>query len=126
MRAWLGQLERELLRRDPMAVVKLAESFIESDATFFDRTDDSSGCIGDAIRAACRLWLQAAASREVPPDMWPARLFRLYATDQYGAREPLLAYADLLLPESQLREMVAGIERDLDSPPTPATMAQSG
>ena len=120
LRAWLGQLERELLRRDPMAVVKLAESFIESDATFFDRTDDSSGCIGDAIHAACRLWLQAATSREVPPDMWPARLFRLYATDQYGAREPLLAYADLLLPESQLREMVAGIERDLDSPPTPA------
>ena len=53
--AWLSQIERELLPRDPMAVVSLAESFIESDAIFFERADDSSGCIGDAMRAACRL-----------------------------------------------------------------------
>jgi len=50
--------------------------------------------------------------------LWPARLFTLYAADQKGAREPLLAYADLLLPEPQLREMVTGIERDLDNSPT--------
>jgi hypothetical protein len=118
--AWLSQLERELLPRDPMAVVTLAESFIESDAIFFERADDSSGCIGDAMRAACRLWLHAAARCEVPTDMWPTRLFRLFAADQYGAREPLLVYADLLLPEPQLREMAAGIEKDLDSSPTPS------
>jgi hypothetical protein len=117
--AWLSQLERELLPRDPMAVVTLAESFIESDAIFFERADDSSGCIGDAMRAACRLWLQAAAHCEVPTDTWPARLLKLFAADQYGAREPLLAYANLLLSEPQLREMAAGIEEDLDSPPTP-------
>jgi len=101
-----------------MAVVTLAESFIDSDAIFFERADDSSGCIGDVMRAACRLCLQAAARCEVPPDMWPARLFTLFAADQYGAREPLLAYADLLLPEPQRREMVTGIERDLDNSPT--------
>ena len=118
--ACLGQLERELLPRDPMAVVRLAESFIDSDAIFFERVDDSSGCIGDVMRAACRLWLKAAAVCEVPADTWPARLFRLFAADEYGAREPLLAYAELLLSEPQLREMVAGIERDLDSSPTPS------
>ena len=118
LNVWLGQLDRELLPRDPMAVVTLAESFIESDAIFFERADDSSGCIGDAIRAACRLWLQAAARSEASIDMWPARLFRLFGADQYGAREPLLAYADLLLPEPQLLVMVAGIERNLDSSPT--------
>ena len=118
--AWLGQLERELLPRDPMAVVRLAESFIDSDAIFFERVDDSSGCIGDVMRAACRLWLKAAARCDVPPDTWPARLFTLFAADQYGAREPLLAYAELLLSEPQLREMVAGIERDLDNSPTPS------
>ena len=118
--AWLSQLERELLPRDPLAVVTLAESFIESDVIFFERADDSSGCIGDAMRAACRLWLQAAARCEAPTDMWPSRLLRLFAADQYGAREPLLAYADLLLPEPQLRDMAAGIERGLDSSPTPS------
>jgi hypothetical protein len=118
--AWLGQLDRELLPRDPMAVVSLAESFIESDADFFERADDSSGCIGDAMRAACRLWLQAAARCEVPAGMWPSRLLGLFAGDQYGARESLLAHADLLLPEPQLRVMVAEIERDLDRSPTPS------
>lgn len=118
--AWLSQIERELLPRDPMAVVSLAESFIESDVIFFERADDSSGCIGDAMRAACRLWLQAAARCEVLADTWPARLFTLFAADRYGAREPLLSYADLLLREPQLREMVAGIETDLDSAPTPS------
>ena len=103
-----------------MAVVTLAESFIESDAIFLERADDSSSCIGDAMCAACRLWLQAAARCEVPTDTWPARLFTLFGADQYGAREPLLAYANLLLPEPQLREMMAGIEKDLDSPPTPS------
>jgi hypothetical protein len=120
LEAWLSQLERELLPRDPMAVVTLVESFIESDAIFFERADDSSGCIDDEMRAACRLWLQAATRCEVPTDTWPARLFRLFAGDQYGAREPLLAYAELLLPAPQLREMVAGIEKNLDSPPTPS------
>ena len=80
----------------------------------------SSGCIGDVMRAACRLWLKAAARCDVPPDTWPARLFTLFAADQYGAREPLLAYAELLLSEPQLRELVAGIERDLDNSPTPS------
>jgi hypothetical protein len=118
--AWLSQLERELLPRDPMAVVTLAESFIESDVIFYERADDSSGCIGDTMRAACRLWLQAAARCGVPTDMWPARLFRLFAADKYGAREPLLAYADLLLPEPELREMVTGIENDLDATTAPS------
>ena len=118
--AWLSQLERELLPRDPMAVVTLAESFIESDAFFFERADDSSGCIGDAMRGACKLWLQAAARCEVTTDMWPARLFRLFAADQYGAREPLLAYANLLMSEPQLRELATEIERDLDGAPAPS------
>ena len=56
----------------------------------------------------------------MPADTWPVRLFPLFASDQYGAREPLLSYADLLLPEPQLREMVARIESDLDSAPTPS------
>jgi len=118
--AWLSQLERELLPRDPMAVVTLAESFIESDVVFFERADDSSGCIGDAMRGACKLWLQAAARCEVTTDMWPARLFRLFAADQYGAREPLLAYANLLMSEPQLRELATEIERDLDGAPAPS------
>ena len=103
-----------------MAVVALAETFIESDGTFFERADDSSGAIGGVSRTACLLWLQAAARCETPPDAWPARLRRLSAADRYGAREPLLLHADILLSEPQLREMVAELEREADGESTPS------
>src|SRR5947199_9528702 len=55
LESWIGQVERELMPSDPAAALALAESFIESDAVFFDRADDSDGVIGDAVRAGCRL-----------------------------------------------------------------------
>jgi hypothetical protein len=64
---------RELLPRDPSAALALFEAFNEADAAWFDRADDSDGMIGDAVRAACRHWLQAAARCETPPDGWVAR-----------------------------------------------------
>jgi len=48
------------LPKDPAAALALFESFIEADVAFFEHADDSDGCIGDAVRAACRHWLQAA------------------------------------------------------------------
>lgn len=122
----MTQIERELLPRDPMAAVDLAEAFIESDAKFFDRADDSSGCIGSAMRTACLLWLEAAARCEAPPAQWPARLRRPFEGDRYGAREPLLQHANLLLSEQQLRELVTGFERDLQADPNPAGTISSG
>ena len=73
---WLDQVARELLPKDPPAALSLFEAFIEADAAWFDRADDSDGVIGDAVRAACRQWMQAAARCETPPDVWPERLLR--------------------------------------------------
>ena len=103
---WLGQVERELLPRDPAAALELAEAFIESDADFFNRADDSDGVIGDAIRAGCRLWLKAAALCESPADTWPGRLDALACADEYGPREALYRHADDLLDEPALRCLV--------------------
>lgn len=114
---WLNQVERELLPKDPMATVALAEAFIELDDHIFNRADDSSGSIGSAMRSACRLWLQAAARCETPAEEWPARLRHLYDACRYGAREPLLLHANLLLSEAQMRALVAELERELDSAP---------
>ena len=66
LEGWLGQIERELVPHDPAAALALAESFIESDAKFFERADDSDGAIGDAVREACRLWLRAAVLCKPP------------------------------------------------------------
>ena len=110
LEAWLDQVARELAAKDPPAAVALFESFIESDASWFDRADDSDGCIGDAVRAACRHWLTAAALCETPADVWPERLMKLVAADEYSARDELLRRADLLLDESALAGLVALFE----------------
>jgi hypothetical protein len=115
VQAWLTQIERELLPKDPMAALELAEAFIESDDKIFNRADDSGGSIGSAMRSACLLWLQAAARCESPAEAWPARLRRLSDGDRYGAREPLLLDAQLLLSEPQLRELVAAYEREANA-----------
>ncbi len=93
LETWLGQIEAELLPLDPPAALDLFEAFIESDAKFFERADDSDGAIGGAIEAGCRLWLRAAAACESPPDEWPVRLDALASGDEYGARESLQATA---------------------------------
>ena len=112
--AWLGQVERELLPREPALALELFEALIASDGKFFERADDSDGCIGDAIRSACRLWLQAAAKCEAPASGWTARIRQLVDADAYGAREPLLSNANLLLDEPALRALVAQFEAELD------------
>lgn len=124
---WLDQVARELLPKDPPAALALFEAFIEADAAWFDRADDSGGVIGDAVRTACRHWQQAAARCETPRDVGAERLLKLYEADQYGARDELLRSAGLLLDESAQRGLVARLELQLaqamdaspreDSPP---------
>lgn len=114
---WLEQVARELLPKDPAAARALFEAFIEADASWFDRADDSDGVIGDAVRAACRHWLQAAAQSKAPPGGWPERLLKLYEDDQYGAREELLRRADLLLDTSAQRGLVDRFESRLSHMP---------
>lgn len=105
LEAWLDQIARELVPKDPPAAVSLFENFIEADASWFERADDSDGSIGDAVRSACRHWLEAAARCETPPSVWRERLMALADADEYGAREALLRHADLLLQKSALTEM---------------------
>ncbi|HJV71273.1 DUF6880 family protein [Ideonella sp.] len=110
LQAWLDQVARELAPKDPAAAVALFEAFIEADASWFERADDSDGAVGDAVRAACRHWLQAAALCETPAHVWPERLMKLVLADEYGAREELLRRADLLLSQPALRELVASLQ----------------
>jgi hypothetical protein len=114
LQAWLEQVEHELMPQDPAEALALAEAFIQGDEVFFNRADDSSGVVGDAIRTACVLWLKAASRCESPASAWPDRITTLVAADQYGAREELLRRSDLLLSEDSLRGLVSSCEAQLD------------
>ena len=113
LEGWLEQVARELLPKDPPAALALFEAFIEADAAWFDHADDSSGRIGDAVRAACGHWLRAAAHCETPREAWPERLLTLYLADQYGARDDLLRHAAVLLDEPAQRALVERLESKL-------------
>lgn len=115
LESWLSQVADELAPNDPAAAVALFESFIEADSTWFEHADDSDGAIGDAMRAACLLWLQTAAVCETPAEVWPERLMALFLADQYGGREDLLRRADLLLTEAALRSLVMMFEARMAS-----------
>lgn len=99
---WLEQVERELIATDPSAVLGLAETFIEADADFFERVDDSYGDIGQAMEAACGLWLRAASRCETPAGGWLLRLMKLLSQDNYGGRHALLRDAGQLLDQSDV------------------------
>ncbi len=115
LEGWLEQVERELCPKDPPAALALFQAFIEADASWFERADDSDGVIGDAVRSACQYWLRAAARCETPVSVWPDRLLALYLADQYGARGELLRNAGLLLDEAAQRELVAKLDAQLSA-----------
>lgn len=99
---WLEQVERELTAIDPGAVLGLSEAFIEADADFFERVDDSYGDIGRAMEAACGLWLRAAARCETPAGGWLPRLKKLLSQDNYGGRHALFRDAGQLLDQTDV------------------------
>jgi hypothetical protein len=113
LQEWLDQIERELLPVQPALALELYEAFIGSDRHFFEGADDSDGVIGDAIRSACSLWLRAAKSSATETD-WIERVYDLASGDEYGAREPLLQQANILLDEPALRALAGRFERELD------------
>lgn len=115
LEGWLGQVERELCPKNAPAALALFQAFIEADASWFERADDSDGVIGDAVRVACRHWLRAAARCETSASVWPDRLLTLYLADQYGARGELLSNAGLLLDEAAQRELVAKLDAQLSA-----------
>jgi len=110
LEAWLDQVARELMPKAPPTALELFQAFIEADAVFFELADDSDGAVGDAVRSACRYWLQAASRCETPPGEWPGRVIDLFAADAYGARVELLRRADVLFDEAGLRDLVSLFE----------------
>ncbi len=109
-------VRKDVLPRDPEKAIVLAEKLFGLDQVIFERADDSNSVIGYEIREACVLWLDAAAAVRArsasPRKDWPAILYELYQSNDYGVREPLLEEAHRLLREEELRALAARFEAD--------------
>ena len=112
----VDDIRTDVLPRDPEKAAALAEKLFLLDMVIFDRADDSDGYIGDELRAACVLFLDATAALRAKradsgPD-WAARVYDLYRQNDYGVREPLLEQAHRLLREDELRALASRFEED--------------
>lgn len=112
---WLEQVRRELLPKDPAAALALFEAFIECDSTFFERSDDSDGCIGTTFRSAAMHWLEAAAACHRSAGEWLDRIDALVGSDGYGIRGELLRQANILLDEPTLRALAVRYQQRMDA-----------
>lgn len=92
--------------RDPKEGTELVLTFMRCDSSVFNRCDDSSGIIGDIFRyRATDLFVKFAAVLD--DNKWLAdRLFNMLMQDDYGVRDSMLAIADQILPEIEIRKLV--------------------
>ncbi|MEW6049724.1 MAG: DUF6880 family protein [Candidatus Zixiibacteriota bacterium] len=91
---------------NPRQGVELVAAFIRADNAVLGRADDSDGSIGDVYRIfACDSFIRHASQCEDKEWLYTV-LLKLYANDEYGVRNSLIASAAGFLPESFLRRMV--------------------
>ncbi|MFZ0498108.1 MAG: DUF6880 family protein [Steroidobacteraceae bacterium] len=111
-----ADIQTDVLSQDPEKAAVLAEKLFCLDQVIFERADDSDGRIGDELREACVLWLDAAAAvramKAGAGTDWPTVLYEFYQANDYGIREPLLEEGQRLLSEEELRALAAGLEND--------------
>jgi hypothetical protein len=108
-----ADIRTDVLPRDAEKAVAIAGKLFCLDQVIFERADDSGGSIGYELRAACVLWLDAAAAvRATNPAEadWPTILYELYQANDHGVREPLLEQAHRLLREEELRALARRFE----------------
>lgn len=100
----LNDIEQNI--NNPKDGTELVLSFIKCDSSVFNRCDDSSGTIGEIFRYGATDLLIQFASRLDDKSWLADRLFKMMLQDDYGVRDSMLAFADQILPESEIRKLV--------------------
>jgi hypothetical protein len=99
-------LDIDTLSESPRQSIELVAAFIQTDNAVLGRADDSNGSIGDVYRVfACDSFVCHASQCEDKEWLYNVVL-KLYAEDEYGVRDSVIANAAEFLPESYLRRMV--------------------
>ena len=103
---------------DPKTGLGLVGEFFSCDRAIFERSDDSSGLIGDVFRFDARNLFVTYASRCTDKGFVCDLLLRLYEHDDYGVRTELVAKASDFLPQKEMRALAAEFwERAKGEPP---------
>lgn len=109
--AFALKLERLLedidtLAESPRQGVELVAAFIQTDSAVLGRADDSNASIGDVYRIFAGDAFVSHASQCEDKEWVYNIVLKLYAKDEYGVRDSIIANSANFLPESLLRRMV--------------------
>ncbi len=85
--------------------------FYESDSSFFEMADDSSGHIGSVFHEAIDIFVKYAAQIS-DKKMIIQRVLGLLKDDGYGVRDNLIKEADKFLSEAELRDLFLHLEAE--------------
>ena len=92
---------------DPKTGLGLVGDFFACDGAIFERSDDSSGLIGDVFRYDARNLFVTYAAGCTDKSFVCDLLLRLYEHDDYGVRTELVAKVSEFLPQKEMRTLVA-------------------
>ena len=103
---------------EPRTGLELVGEFFACDGAIFERSDDSSGLIGDVFRYDALNLFVTYASRCTDKSFVCDLLLRLYEHDDYGVRTELVAKVSEFLPEKEMRALASEFwERAKGEPP---------
>ncbi|MEW5797013.1 MAG: DUF6880 family protein [Candidatus Zixiibacteriota bacterium] len=98
--------EIDSIAESPRQGVELVTAFMQTDNAVLGRADDSNGSIGDVYRIfACDSFIRHASQCEDKEWLYNVVL-KLYADDENGVHDSIIANSANFLPESYLRRMV--------------------
>ncbi len=95
---------------EPLSGIKLLSAFYESDNTFFEMCDDSSGNIGDVFRYNAKELFVNYASRCTDKEKIADIILKLNLKDNYGIRDTLVDCVAEFLPKPVIRTMISVLQ----------------
>lgn len=104
LRQLLIDLEKSV--KEPCAGVELVGRFFETDASIFNRCDDSNGEVGDVFCVSATNLFISFANRCANKQLIADLVIKLNEDDGYGVRDSLFKHASEYLPEATLRDMI--------------------
>lgn len=99
---------------DPVTGVELVAAFYEADSTIFEMCDDSSGNIGDVFRYDAKELFADYASRCKDKEKIAEIILKVNQKDNYGIRDTLIDCAGNYLPEPDIRNVIATLQKRAD------------
>lgn len=113
----LSKIDDYLTRQAPNLALKLCKRFIEIDEKFFERIDDSNGCLGSFYYDVFEVLDKAFSFSDEAPQTIADYILSIYFNDAYGNRGAIVDCLKQCLTEPLIKALETALP-DIKSPDT--------